>query len=118
MKQINELEVGDEVLVVPTYREDAEGQPGVVIKVARVWLTVQLGAYRTEKFRRETGIGEGDPAGWCITTAELAADTRRREELRARLRAFGIETYRLSHKVSTSLLEQIVEAIESEAAGD
>ena len=118
MKQIAELTVGDEVLIVPTYREDAGGTPGTVVKVARVWLTVQTGQYHTEKFRRDTGIGAGDPAGWRITTPELVADSRRREELRTRLRAFGIDTYRLSHKVSTNLLEQIVEVIESEATDD
>lgn len=111
MKRIDELEAGDEVLVIPTYRNAATGTPGRVTKVNRVWMLVKIHG-RVERFRRDNGWGVGDPAQYRITTPELAADARRRDEIALELRKCGFAYYGTS--LSTAGLERILSIVREE----
>lgn len=85
--------VGQKVIIERLERY-AEPQEGVVVKIARRWMTVAVGSYGTEqKFDAVTGAqesGQYSPYSWA-STPEMVADREERADLSKRLNAAGLE---------------------------
>jgi hypothetical protein len=110
MKTLEDIVVGDTVLVVPTYRHHITKPPAEleVVEVKRVWFTVASGSHR-ERYRRDTGYGAGDPAQWRAFTAEQWAESRAVERLRDELRAAGFTV--IGPRLSSSQYERVLEIV-------
>jgi hypothetical protein len=90
VKTLKDLQPGDEVLVIPTYRSDPKPTEGTVVSVARVWMTVSTGFGHEEKFRIETGYDNADPSALRIATRDQWTEERDAEDLRIALRYTGV----------------------------
>lgn len=109
MKRLSDLAVGDEVLILHTYRPGQESV-GTVVKVARVWITVQTSPHRVEKFRLETGHDGGDPSHRRIVTRDMRAEEEERASISKALRDAGVSFTRSSH-LSTAALKGVLELV-------
>lgn len=120
-EQVNplaDLKVGDRVQVFDV-NGSRMGQPrggwdGTVVKVGRKLITIQYGNHYTQVFRLDSGRANDAYGHLWIKTSEQAAEDARRGELIQRLRDGGLEI-RVGARVSTSMLEALIKALDGEA---